>query len=163
MTVLFRCRARILRLKILINLDISVESGNMLSKKTRYAMVSLVRLAKNYGNGTVPISRIAAEEKIPQRFLEGILLELKGLGIVDSTRGKTGGYCLAKHPTEVSLADIITTFEGSVGMLACACSNNYKPCEFCKDETTCKIRMTFKNIHENSSSILKNTTLKDLV
>ena len=126
-------------------------------------MVSLVRLARDYGNGSVPISRIAEEEKIPQRFLEMILLELKGLGIVDSTRGKAGGYHLVKHPTEVSLADVITLFEGSVGMLACVCSNKYKPCEFCKDETACKIRQTFKYVHESSSAILKSTTLQDLV
>jgi Rrf2 family protein len=135
----------------------------MLSKKTRYAMVSLVRLARDYGNGPIPISRIAEEEKIPQRFLEGILLELKGLGMLDSTRGKTGGYYLLKHPTEISLADVITIFEGSVSMLACVCSNKYKPCEFCKDETACKIRQTFKSVHENSEAILKASTLQDWV
>ena len=126
-------------------------------------MVALVRLAKEYGNGSIPISRIAEEEKIPQRFLEGILLELKGLGMLDSTRGKTGGYYLLKHPTEVSLADIITLFEGSVGMLACVCCHTYKPCEFYKDETSCKIRQTFKHVYESSSTILKNTTLQNLV
>jgi len=126
-------------------------------------MVALVRLAKDYGNGSVPISRIAEEEKIPQRFLEGILLELKGLGILDSTRGKKGGYYLVKQPSEVSLADIITIFEGSVGMLACVCNLKYRPCEFCKDEATCKIRKTFKYVYESSSAILKNTTLQDLV
>ena len=126
-------------------------------------MVALVRLAKDYGNGSVPISRIAEEEKIPQRLLEGILLELKGLGILGSTRGKTGGYYLIKQPSEVSLADIITIFEGSVGMLACVCSLKYRPCEFCKDETTCKIRQTFKYVYESSAAILKHTTLQNLV
>ena len=126
-------------------------------------MVSLARLAREYGNGPMPISRIAAEEKIPQRFLEGILLELKRRGMLDSARGKTGGYYLLKHPSDVSLAEVITIFEGSLGMLACVCSSKYKPCEFCKDETTCKIRLTFKYVHESSSAILKTTTLQDLV
>jgi Rrf2 family protein len=135
----------------------------MLSKKTRYAIVSLARLAREYGKGSVPISRIAAEEKIPQRFLEGILLELKRMEILDSTRGKSGGYYLLKHPKEVTVADIITIVEGSLGMLACVCSNKYKPCEFCKDETTCKIRQTFIHVLESSSAVLKNTTLQDLV
>ena len=126
-------------------------------------MVSLVRLAREYGNGSMPISKIAAEENIPQRFLEGILLELKRIGILDSTRGKAGGYYLLKHPTEVTVADIITIFEGSIGMLTCVCSNKYKPCEFCKDETSCKIRQTFEHVLESSSAILKNTTLQDLV
>lgn len=137
--------------------------ATMLSKKTRYAMLSLVRLAKEYGNGAVPISKIAEEEKIPQRFLEGILLELKNVGILDSTRGKTGGYYLVRKPVEISLAEIITLFEGSLGMLACVCGNKYKPCEFCKDESACKIRKTFQYVHDSSSAILKNTTLQDLI
>ena len=126
-------------------------------------MVALARLAREFDSGPVPISRIATEEKIPQRFLKGILLELKRRGILDSTRGKTGGYFLLKYPAEVSLAEIITIFEGSLGMLACVCSNKYKSCEFCKDETTCKIRLTFKYVHESSSAILRTTTLQDLV
>ena len=126
-------------------------------------MVALVRLARDYGNGSIPISRIAEEEKIPQRFLEGIFLELKGLGILNSTRGVKGGYYLVKRPTEVSLSDIITIFEGSVGMLACVCDLQYKPCEFCKDEATCKIRLTFMSVHESSSAILKSATLQDLI
>ena len=134
----------------------------MLSKKTRYAIVSLVRLAKDYGNGSVPISRISEEEKIPQRFLETILLELKKLEMLDSTRGKSGGYYLVKHPSEISLADVINIFESTVGMLACVSSDKYRPCEFCKDETACKIRKTFKYVYESSAAILKNTTLEDL-
>ena len=126
-------------------------------------MVALVRLAKDYGAGSIPISRIAEEEKIPQRFLEGILLELKGVGILESTRGKTGGYYLIKQPSEVSLADIITIFEGTLGLLACVCSIKYKPCEFCKDEATCKIRQTFKYVYESSTAILKSATLQNLV
>ena len=126
-------------------------------------MVALVRLAREYGNGPIPISLIAKEEIIPQRFLEGILLELKGLGLLESVRGKTGGYYLMKHPSEVSLADVITIFEGSTGMLACVCSKKYHPCEFCKDESTCKIRLTFKYVHESSNAILKTTSLQDLL
>ena len=135
----------------------------MLSKKTRYAMVALVRLAKEYGNGYIPISRIAEEEKIPQRFLEGIFLELKGLGILTSTRGKTGGYSLLKDPEEVSLADVVAIFEGTVGMLACVTIDKYKPCEFCKDEDACKIRQAFKHVYDSSTAILKNTTLQKLI
>ena len=126
-------------------------------------MVALVRLAKDYGSGSVHISRIAEEEKIPQRFLEGILLEMKGLGILASTRGKTGGYYLVKQPSTVTLAEIVTIFEGSMGMLACISAEKYKPCEFCKDEDTCKIRQTFRHVYEISTAVLKNTTLRDLV
>lgn len=135
----------------------------MLSKKTRYAMVALLRLAKEYDRGAIAISTISEEERIPQRFLEGILLELKKTGIVESIRGKSGGYYLVKNPSEVNLADIIMSFEGSLGMLSCICSNKYRPCEFCKDETLCKLRKTFQYVYESSSAILKSSTLSDLI
>ncbi len=135
----------------------------MLSKKTRYAMVALIRLAREYGCGPIAISEIADSEKIPQRFLEGILLELKKNGFVESTRGKSGGYILAKDPGDIRLAAIVTLFEGSIGMLACVCPQSYRPCEFYKNEESCKLRRTFKYIHESTSAILENTSLQDLI
>ncbi len=135
----------------------------MLSKKTRYAMLAMTELARRYGEGPVPIGSIAEQERIPRRFLEGILLALKNNGYLDSTRGKTGGYFLSRPPEEVSLAEIVTLFEGSVGMLNCVCENVYQPCEFCKDESDCKIRYTFRKVHDSTAAILKNTSLKDLV
>lgn len=90
----------------------------MLSKKTRYAILALASLAREFGNGPVPISRIAGDEHIPQRFLEGILLELKNGGVLGSVRGKAGGYYLSRDPGEVTLCDVVTRFEGTAGMLA---------------------------------------------
>jgi Rrf2 family protein len=60
----------------------------ILSKKTRYAIVALAKLAQEYGNGPILIRQIAEEEKIPQSFLENILLELKKIGILGSNLGK---------------------------------------------------------------------------
>ncbi len=135
----------------------------MLSKKTRYAMVALIKLAREHGAGPLAVSEIADSEKLPKRFLEGILLKLKNLGFVESVRGKTGGYMLARDPGEIRLASIISIFEGSVGMLACVCPRSYRPCEFHKDEESCKLRRTFKYIHESTFGILENTSLKDLI
>jgi Rrf2 family protein len=135
----------------------------MLSMKTRYAMVAMIKLAREYGRGAIAISEIADSEQIPRRFLEGILLKLKNVGLVDSVRGKMGGYRLAKELTEIRLSTIITTFEGSVGMLACVCPQCYRPCEFHKNEEACKLRRTFKYIHQSTFGILENTTLQDLI
>lgn len=136
----------------------------MLSKKSRYAMVALSFLASEYGKGHVSIGMIAAKERIPQRFLEGILLELKNKGILNSTRGKAGGYYLIKDPQEVKLSDVLEIFEGSVSMLACTCesSGSYLPCEFLKDEKSCKIRDTFMEINRRTLEVLENTTIYDL-
>ena len=75
----------------------------ILSKKTRYAIVALTRLAREFGNGPIQIREIAQDEKIPQRFLENILLELRKLGILGSKLGKEGGYFLLKKPDDVNL------------------------------------------------------------
>lgn len=134
-----------------------------LSKKTRYAMMALTKLAKEYGNGPILISDIAASEQIPQRFLENILLELKKMGILGSKLGKTGGYYLIKKPDEISLDDIIKHFEGSISMLYCISENSYQPCEFCRKEETCKIRGVFKQISDSTIAVLKKTTIDQLV
>jgi len=135
----------------------------MLSKKTRYAMLALAKLAKEYGNGPLLISDIASSQQIPQRFLENILLELKKMGVLGSRLGKTGGYFLIKKPNEVNLEDIIRHFEGSIAMLYCISEKSYQPCEFCKKEEVCKIRDVFKEIRDNTLTVLSKTTIDQLI
>jgi len=135
----------------------------MLSKKTQYVMVALTYLAKKETSQSVLSTEISKSEKIPQRFLENILLELKKMGILGSKLGKTGGYYLIKKPDEIRLSDIIRHFEGAVAMLYCVSERQYQPCEFCRDEKTCKIRNVFKEIRDTTFGILERTTLQDLI
>jgi Rrf2 family protein len=126
-------------------------------------MLAIIRLAKEYGKGTLMINEIAESEKIPKRFLESILLELKKNGYLGSKLGKKGGYYLLKKPEEVNLLEIIRLFEGSIAMLPCTSEKFYQPCEHCKDEPTCSIRNTFKDIREYTFAKLANTTLATLI
>lgn len=135
----------------------------MLSKKTRYAMLALTNLAKEYGKGPIQISDVAKNENLPQRFLESILLELKKMGVLGSKLGKSGGYFLIRPPEEVTLLDIIRHFEGSIALLYCVSEKSYQPCEFCKREDTCKIRKVFKSIREKTVRILDKATLASLI
>ena len=134
----------------------------MLSKKTRYALMALTKLSREYGKGAILISEIAKEEKIPQRFLENILLELKNLGLLGSKLGKNGGYFLLKSPKDISLADIIRYFEGTIALVYCVSEKAYQPCEFCKKEETCKLKTVFKTIRDNTFNILKDTSIADI-
>jgi Rrf2 family protein len=134
----------------------------ILSKKTRYAIVALTRLAREYGNGPVLIRDIAESEKIPQSFLENILLELRKMGILGSRLGKSGGYFLLKKPEEVTLAEIVRHFEGTIALMYCVSEKAYQPCEFCKDEINCEIRKVFKEIRDSTYDILNRTSLKEL-
>ena len=89
----------------------------MLSKKTRYALLALIKLGKEYGNGPVQIKTIAKSELIPRKFLESILLDLKKIGYLDSKTGKAGGYFLIKPPQEISMSEIIRFFEGALSLI----------------------------------------------
>jgi len=126
-------------------------------------MLALISLAKDYGKEAVQISEIATVEKIPQRFLENILLELKKMGVLGSKLGKNGGYFLLKSPDEISLAYIIDHFEGSIALLYCVSEKSYQSCEFCKNEDFCKIRNVFKEVRESTYRILENATLASLI
>ena len=126
-------------------------------------MLAMISFARIYPGGQLTIRAVAGSEYIPPRVLEGILLRLKNHGLLLSSRGKTGGYTLAKSPEEISLLEIVELFEDSVSMLACICTDKeYRQCEFCKDESTCHIRSTFLTIYRQTAEMLKQTTLAQL-
>lgn len=135
----------------------------MLTYKTRYSILALKRLAAEYGKGPLQINQIAESELIPKRFLESILLELKKNGYLDSKLGKNGGYFLIRRPDQVNLMEIVRLFEGAIAMLPCISEKYYQRCEHCKDEETCTIRMTFKDIREYTFNKLAATTLETLL
>ena len=84
------------------------------SAKVDYAVRASTELAAAAGEGPVKGDHIATAQKIPLKFLENILLDLKHAGLVQSQRGAEGGYWLAKEPAEISLADVIRAVEGPI-------------------------------------------------
>ena len=135
----------------------------MLSKKSKYAIIALIHLAKRVGQGPIMIGQIADEENIPKKFLEGILFELKNAGIVTSQRGRSGGYYLLKKPKDVHLAQIMRVFDGPIALIPCVTYQYYEPCPECKDEKTCAIRYVFKDVRDATVNILKKATLAEMI
>jgi len=135
----------------------------MLTQKTRYSILAMVRLAKEYGKGTLMINEIAESEFIPKRFLESILLELKKNGYLNSKLGKKGGYLLNKAPKDINLLEIVRLFEGTIALLPCTSEKYYEPCEHCKDEATCTIREPFSDIRLYTYNKLETTTLEMMI
>jgi len=135
----------------------------MLSKKCKYAIHALVHLAKKYQQGPVHIQEIADKEKIPKKFLEAILLELRKAKILQSKKGKGGGYYLQKKPGDVNLIEIIRLMDGAIAMLPCVSLNYYEPCEECKDEISCSIRTAFIGVRDETLRILADSTLEKMV
>lgn len=135
----------------------------MLSKKTRYAMIALAYIAREGTDRAILSTEIASVENLPQRFLENILVELKSIDILGSKLGKNGGYFLKRNPSDIQLSEVIRHFEGAIALLYCVSEKQYQPCEFCKDEASCKIRKVFKEIRDNTFKILEKTSLSDLI
>ncbi|SRR5258706_16078971 len=134
----------------------------MLSKKSQYAFKALAHLTENYKKGPVLISDIAKKKKIPLKFLENILLELKKAGILDSKKGKGGGYFLAQDPAKVKAATIIRLVNGPIAMLPCVSLYFYERCKNC-DEKHCGLHDMMIEVRDASLNILEKRTLIDLV
>ncbi|MCO5233687.1 MAG: Rrf2 family transcriptional regulator [Chitinophagales bacterium] len=135
----------------------------MLSKKSKYAIHALVYLAKKYEKGPILISEISETQHIPKKFLETILLDLRNSGILNSKKGKGGGYYLIKSPSDINLADVVRLFEGAIALLPCVTHRFYEPCVECQDEFSCGVRDVFMEIRNETVEILKKSTLEDII
>lgn len=134
----------------------------MLSKKSQYAFKALTYLSEKYNQGPVLISEIAKIKKIPLKFLENILLELKKAGILDSKKGKGGGYFLKKSPDKVKVATVIRLINGPIAMLPCVSLYFYERCKNC-NEKNCGLHDMTIEVRDATLKIVENRTLKDLV
>jgi len=134
----------------------------MLSKKTQYAFKALMYMAQTEKDGPILIAEIAQKENIPLKFLENILLELKNEGLLDSKKGKGGGYFFKVSPSKIQLAKIMRLLDGPIALLPCVSLNFYQKCESC-DENNCKLRDTLIQVRDATLKILEKKTVADLV
>jgi len=130
-----------------------------LSKRTQYSLRALYALARRHGQGPTLIENLSKEEVIPKKFLEQILLSLKGSGLVASKKGKGGGYCLAKPPDQITLGSVIRLVEGPLAPLPCASETQFRKCEECVDIETCGTRIVMREVRDAIAEILDLTTL----
>jgi Rrf2 family protein len=135
----------------------------MISKKTKYALKALIHLAREYDKGPILIADLAEQERIPKKFLELILLTLKNNGILQSKKGKGGGYYLGRHPKAISMASVIRVLEGPLAPVQCVSESAYAPCEECDDEVTCGVRLVMKDVRDAMAAILEGTSLADVL
>ena len=101
----------------------------MISQKAKYALRALVALV-NAGDSLM-IGEIAARKNIPRKFLEQILLELKHHGIVQSRRGKLGGYSLLMPPDRITYGQVLRIIDGPIAPLPCLSRIAYRRCSDC--------------------------------
>ncbi len=132
----------------------------MISQKARYALRALIALARA-PTGSLTIVAIAAEHRIPRKFLEQILLELKQKGLVASRRGKLGGYGLARAAGEITFGEVLRIVDGPIAPLPCLSRIAYRRCADCPDEASCEVRRVFSGVAEAARKVLDGTTLAE--
>lgn len=133
-----------------------------LSKKTQYGLRALYALARAYGTKPMLIARLAEAEVIPKKFLEQILLQLKTKGLVQSKKGKGGGYSLSRPPMEITLGTVIRMIDGPLATMPCASETAFKKCNECVDVRFCETRIVMREVRNATAAILDNTTLHDV-
>ena len=126
--------------------------------KGDYAIKTILDLALNYGN-LVTIHDLAKRANIPIKFLEQVLLDLKKGGFVESRRGKTGGYLLAKQPSQIKLGDVIRFIDGPVEPIACL----EKGYAGCNDIYRCVLRKIWQDVTKATCGIIDKVTFEDLI
>jgi Rrf2 family protein len=131
----------------------------VISQKAKYALRALVALARK--GESMMIGEIALQERIPRKFLEQILLDLKRHGIVQSRRGKLGGYDLLMPSDCITFGQVLRIIDGPIAPLPCLSRIAYRRCADCRTEENCEIRRVFARVAESAREVLDRTTIAD--
>jgi len=133
----------------------------MLSQKIRYAIRAMQHLADRHGQGPVQLAEIAARQNIPANFLTVILSELGRTGLVESMRGKDGGYWLALAPVDISYGDLVRLMRGSLALVPCASRYAHEKCKNCVAEGDCRTRALMLQVRDQTAQVLDGFKLSD--
>jgi Rrf2 family protein len=134
----------------------------MISQKAKYALRALIALAKLDAE-SLSIGELAEQERIPRKFLEQILLDLKHAGFVQSRRGVAGGYALLKPADTITFGMVLRLIDGPIAPLSCLSRIAYRRCEDCYDEAACEVRQVMARVAESARAVLDHTTLADQI
>ncbi|MCX7899067.1 MAG: Rrf2 family transcriptional regulator [Methylocystis sp.] len=134
----------------------------MLTKKAKYGLKAMVYLAGVKAGKTALVADIAASSRIPKKFLDAILGELRNAGFVHSKKGKGGGYMLARQPADICVGDIIRLLDGPLAPIQCASKRLYRRCDDCVDETRCAVRLVMLEARDAIARVLDSTSLEKM-
>ena len=135
-----------------------------LSKRGEYALRALIDLgiAQELGRPLLQVSELSAKEKLPTKFLEQILTQLKRGGYVSSKRGKLGGYSLAKPGHRIKFGAVIRLIDGPLAPILCVSQTAYSRCS-CPNELHCGLRMLMLDVRNAIARILDRYSLAEIV
>jgi len=127
------------------------------SSACEYAIRALSFMASREEGSRVKLRDIAEAEEIPGPFLSSILQRLVSMGVLQSTRGRAGGYTLTRDPAGITLLEIKTAVDGKAGLEACALG-----LDTCSDAMPCPLHDSWKPLRLQIRRYLEKTTVKDM-
>jgi Rrf2 family protein len=130
---------------------------------TEYSLIISLHLANRgrAGSGPVAARELADAEKLPADYVEQILLRLRRAGLVESVRGAKGGYLLARHPSAISVRDVMSASEHQTFEVNCA--SHPVDAERCSPDSTCSIRPVWHALQQRVDDLLAGISLADLM
>jgi Rrf2 family protein len=131
-----------------------------ISFKGDYALKIILDLAATYNKGVARIRDISKRQDIPEKFLEQIIIILKRGGYIKTVRGPRGGVSLAKHPSEITLGEIVRLMDGSTAPIACVSCSAYLKCDY---ESRCAFKKVWAEVRQKTNEIVDKTTFQDMV
>ena len=129
-----------------------------LSTKTRYAMRFMVFLARNYGQGPIPMKEIAQSEGISKKYLEQVVSPLTSAGLLSVKRGQAGGFTLSRDPKEISLADVMSVSEDGLELIDCLAGFSA-----CDNQDRCISKSIWGGLRDVILDYLNNKSLADVI
>jgi Rrf2 family protein len=135
----------------------------MLTQKAKYAIKAMIHLAARQDDKPVLIEVLAKRERLPRKFLERILLDLKTHGLLESRKGRGGGYRLGREPHKISIGEIVRRMDGPLAPVPCVSKMAYRKCSDCRDEVSCCVKPIMKEVRDAIAHVLDGTTLADAV
>ena len=132
----------------------------MLTMKAKYALRTMTALARS-GGARVQARHLAERCRIPSKFLEAILVDLREAGFVQSRRGQQGGHALARAAEEIRIGDVIRAIDGPLAPVRCASVTAYEPCRDCPDPDACALRALMRETRDALSRVLDGRSLRE--
>jgi Rrf2 family transcriptional regulator, cysteine metabolism repressor len=128
----------------------------MFSAKAHYGLKAIIYLAQNSGKGPIQAKEIAATQNVPVRYLELLLSQLKKARLINSNRGKLGGYFLSRPGSSISVFDVVNSLEGKISFVSSHEANEDDPIEQA-------VSGFWKKAEDNLVVYLQQTSIEDLL
>lgn len=134
----------------------------MLTMKGKYGIKALIHLSRLAPDELQQSAAIAEANGIPKKFLDTILSELRNAGLIQTRKGRSGGYQLGKPADTIAVAQILRLLDGPISPISCVSKTAYQKCFDCLDQDVCEVRILMLEVRDAMLGVLEHRTLRDL-